>query len=198
LVLYPEYAAELEPILYTAFYLQEGREVTPPPFLRSRIRAELNQAMKNTPGPQGRVPVFFWRKVLNVGLLVFALLMTNTLFAQGALPGEALYNWKLVSEGLWRVIAADPVGADLKLSDRRINEYVAVSSDAQRRTAVLLGYNKLLVRFKVEETEADRARIMTVLKSQQDALNKVGLSIPELDNYFSGTSNSVIPVSSTP
>jgi hypothetical protein len=198
LALYPEYAAELEPVLYTAVYLQEGREVTPPPFLRSRIRAELNQAMKTTPGPQGRVPLFFFRRVLNVALIVLALLMTNTLFAQRALPGEALYNWKLASENLWRAITADPVGTDLKLSDRRINEYVAVSSDEQRRTEVLLGYNKLLVRFRDEKTEADRARIITVLKSQQDNLSQAGLSIPALDNYFSGTGNSISPVSTTP
>ena len=34
--------------------------------------------------------------------------------------------------------------------------------------------------------EADRARILSVLKSQQDSLHKAGLSIPELDNYFLG------------
>ncbi len=200
LAAYPEYAAQLEPILYTAVCLQEGREVTPPPFLRSRIRAELNQAMKSksTPGDDGRVPLFFRRKALNLAMLVFVFLTTNTVFAQGALPGEILYRWKLASENLWRSITADPVGTDLKLSDRRINEYVAVSSDEQRRTEVLLGYNKLLVRFKDDQTEADRARIMTVLKSQKNVLNKIGLSIPELDDYFSGINHSLSPVSSTP
>jgi hypothetical protein len=55
--------------------------------------------------------------------------------------------------------------------------------------AVLLGYNKLLVRFKDEQDEADRARILSVLKSQQDSLHQAGLSIPALDNYFSGTAS---------
>jgi hypothetical protein len=123
---------------------------------------------------------------LNVSVLVFALLMTNTVFAQEALPGETLYNWKLASENLWRAVAVDPLGTDLKLSDRRVNEYVAVSADQQRRTEVLLGYNKLLFRFKDQQDEADRARILNVLKSQQDSLHRVGLSIPELDRYFSG------------
>ncbi len=187
LKLYPEYAAQLEPILNTTVCLQEeGREVTPPSRLRARIRGELNQAMKNNPQKKSRFPVFFWRMALNVSVLVFAMVMTNTAFAQEALPGESLYNWKLASEDVWRAVTVDPLGTDLKLSDRRVNEYVAVSSDEQRRTEVLLGYNKLLVRFKDEQNEGDRARILSVLRSQQDSLHKVGLSIPELDRYFSG------------
>jgi len=120
---------------------------------------------------------------------VVALLMTSTAFAQDALPGESLYNWKLASETLWRAVTVDPLGTDLKLSDRRVSEFMAVSSDEQRRMKVLLGYNKLLVRFRNEQDEADRARILSVLKSQQDSLHQAGLSIPELDNYFSGAGN---------
>ena len=44
---YPEYAAQLEPILITVSCLQEeGRELVPPPALRARIRGELDHAMK--------------------------------------------------------------------------------------------------------------------------------------------------------
>ena len=112
--------------------------------------------------------------------------MTNTFFAQAALPGETLYNWKLASEKLWRAIAVDPLETDLQLSNRRIHEYVAVSADEKRRAEVLLGYNRLLVRFKDEQDENDRARIQSVLKTQHDSLHRIGLSIPELDSYFSG------------
>jgi hypothetical protein len=128
----------------------------------------------------------FWRMAVNVAVIILALVMTNTVFAQRALPGEQLYDWKLASEHFWRVVTTDPLGTDLKLSERRIDEYVAVSSDEERRKEVLLGYNQLIVRFKAEEDERDRARILNVLKSQQDSLRKVGLSIPELDSYFSG------------
>jgi hypothetical protein len=44
----------------------------------------------------------------------------------------------------------------------------------------------LLVRFRNEQDEADRARILSVLKSQQNSLHQAGLSIPELDKYLSG------------
>ena len=183
---HPKYAAQLEPILSTAVRLQRVREVMPPPFLRARIRAELTQNMESNPRQKRGLPVFFWRMALNVAVLLFALVMTNTVFAQGALPGETLYDWKLASENLWRVVTVDPVGTDLKISTRRINEYVAVSDDEARRARVLVGYNELLVRFQQEEDEADRERILLALKSQQDSLRKVGLSIPELDSYFSG------------
>ena len=156
------------------------------PCLRGRIRAELNHAVKDSSPQKRGLPLFFWRMALNVAVLLFALMMTNTVFAQGALPGDSLYNWKLTSERVWRAFATDQLAMDLKLSDRRIDEYVAVSSDETRRARVLVGYNELLVRFQAEEDEADRARILTALKSQQDSLRKVGLSIPELESYFSG------------
>ena len=57
---YPEYAAQLEPILITVLCLQsEGRDVVPSLALRSRIRGELNHAMKNNPKQKSRFPVFF-------------------------------------------------------------------------------------------------------------------------------------------
>lgn len=184
---YPQYSAQLEPILFTAMMLrEEGREVRPSPFLRASIRADLSRAKEDNPRRKRGLPVFFWRMALNIAVLMFALVMTNTAFAQGALPGESLYNWKLASENLWRTVTVDPLGTDLKISERRIDEYVAVSKDETRRAEVLTGYNRLLVRFREEQDTNDKARILNVLKSQQDSLRKVGLSIPELDSYFSG------------
>jgi hypothetical protein len=183
---FPNYAAELEPILSAATRLKRVRDVKPPPFLRARIHAQITQTIETNPRRRRGLPTFFWRMALNVSVLVLAIVMTNTVFAQSALPGDALYRWKLTSEHVWRVITTDPLGTDLRLADRRVDEYLAVSKDDSRRARVLLGYNELLVRFQAEEDEADRQRILTALKSQQDSLKKVGLSIPELDRYFSG------------
>jgi hypothetical protein len=185
LLYYPEYADQLEPILYAAARLKEVREIHPSPFLKARIRSDLERAIENDPSQRRHPPLFFWRMALNISVLTVVLVMANTLFAQGALPGESLYNWKLASENLWRSVTVDPLGTDLKLSDRRIDEYVALN-DEERRAQVLLGYNRLLVRFKEEQDESDKTRILTVLKSHQDSLRKVGLAIPELDSYFSG------------
>ena len=182
---YPKDSAQLEPILFAATQLKAVADIKPPPFLRARIRAQLTEKMESNPRQKRGLPVFFWRMALNMALLLFALVMTNTVFSQGALPGESLYSWKLISENVWRMVTVDPVGTDLKIADRRIDEYVSVSDEA-RRARVLVGYNQLLERFQAEEDEAERARILLALKSQQDSLRKVGLSIPSLDSYFSG------------
>jgi hypothetical protein len=59
---YPEYAAQLEPILITVLCLQdEGRDVVPPPALRARIRGELDEAMKSHPEEKSRFPVFLMK-----------------------------------------------------------------------------------------------------------------------------------------
>ena len=126
--------------------------------------------------------------------MILTVIMSNTFFAQKALPGEILYKWKLASENLWRAITVDPVGTDLELSNRRVHEYMAVSADQQRRRQVLSGYNILIVRFEVEHSEKDRARITSVLKSEQDTLHKVGLSIPALDNYFAARTSTNIAI----
>jgi hypothetical protein len=57
---YPEYAAQLEPILVTMLCLQdEGRDVFPPPVSRARIREKLEKAMRDKPQKKNRFPVFF-------------------------------------------------------------------------------------------------------------------------------------------
>lgn len=183
---HPKDADELEPYLRSAEHLKRGRAVAPSPFFEARLRSDLMRKIKATQRPAQRLPFFFQRMALNVGVLFLMFAFASTAFAQGALPGESLYGWKLASENVWRVLTTDPLGTDLQLSNRRINEYVAVSQDETRRARVLSGYHDLLVRFQSEADEAEKARILQVLKSQQYDLRKVGLSIPELDSYFAG------------
>jgi hypothetical protein len=80
---YPEYAAQLEPVLITLLCLQEeGRDVLPPPGLRSRIRDELELSMKKIPQKKSRLSVFFWRKTLGIATLLVALMVTHAAFTQ--------------------------------------------------------------------------------------------------------------------
>ena len=180
---YPAYASELEPVLSVAARLKRVRDVKPPPFLRGRVRANLTKAMKNNPRQKRGLSDYFWQMALNVGVLLVTLFTTSTALAQSALPGENLYRWKLNSEHVWRVISPDPLATDLRLADRRVNEYVAVSRDQTRQSRALLGYNELLVRFQAEQDEMNRERILVRLKSQQDSLKTAGMSIPELDKF---------------
>jgi hypothetical protein len=182
----PIHSTQLEPLLASAEQLQRGRAVAPSPLFAARLRSELMQKTRATSRPARGLPVFFQRMALNVGALMLMFSLITTAFAQVSLPGETLYGLKLASEHVWRVLTIDPVGTDLELSNRRIDEYVAVSRDEARRARVLTGYHDLLVRFQTENDEQEKARILQVLKSQQDSLRKVGLSIPELDSYFLG------------
>lgn len=186
---YPQFSSQLQPYLLAAWQLKYGREVRPSPFFKDRLRADLTQKIRSSPRPIRGLPLFFSRMALNVTVLVVAVVMVSTAFAQAALPGEALYSWKLASEGVWQTVTIDPLGTELRISNRRINEYVAISKDETRRTRVLNGYHTLLVHFETEKDPAEQARILVVLKTHQESLKKAGLSIPELDSYFSGASN---------
>jgi hypothetical protein len=197
----PMEASELEPYLRSAELLKRGRGVTPSPFFAARLRSNLMQQIEATRPPVRRFPFFFQRMALNVGVLLLMMAFVSTAFAQVSLPGDSLYGLKLASEDVWRVVTTDPVGTDLELADRRIDEYVAVSRDETRRARVLNGYRDLLVRFQTEKDEQEKARIQEALKSQQNDLSKVGLSIPELDSYFSGGATETggdFPVPETP
>jgi hypothetical protein len=113
-------------------------------------------------------------------------LASGIAFAQGAQPGDALYNWKLTSEYVWRMTSADQLGVDLTLSDRRLSELVWASSsgDELRRARALERYEELLIKFYNEKDERDRQRILPVLRAQHEILAESGISVPELEAYF--------------
>jgi len=183
LALYPEQAAQLEPLLKAATKLSLGREVIPDPAYKARTRAQLSIYMQQNP-QRKRVSPVFWRLAIGIATMLLAFLATGTSFAQSALPGDQLYDWKLTSENVWRMTSNDQLGVDITLSNRRVNELVVVSQDQIRRARAMENYEKLLVKFEAAKNEKDRSRIMPVLRAQHDALIKAGLTIPELEALF--------------
>jgi hypothetical protein len=180
LALYPEQAAQLEPLLKAATKLSRGREVVPDPAYKARTRARLSIYMQQNP-QRKRVSPVFWRFAIGLVTMLLVFLATGTSFAQQALPGDRLYNWKLTSENVWRMTSSDQLGVDLTLSNRRVSELVIVSGDQLRRARALENYERLLAKFNAAKTEKDRARILPVLRVQHESLTKAGVSIPELD-----------------
>jgi hypothetical protein len=180
LALYPEQAAELAPLLKAATKLSLGREVVPNPAYKARTRAKLSIYMQQNP-QRKRVSPIFWRVAIGVMTMLIAFLATGTSFAQSALPGDQLYNWKLTSENVWRMTSNDPLGVDITLSNRRVSELVVLSGDQMRRQRALENYEKLLIKFNATQNAKDRARILPVLRAQHESLTKAGVSIPELD-----------------
>jgi len=183
LALYPEQAAELEPLLKAATRLSRGREVVPDPAYKARTRAKLSIYMQQNP-QRKRVSPIFWRVAIGVMTMLIAFLATGTSFAQSALPGDQLYDWKLTSENVWRMTSSDQLGVDLTLSNRRVQEIVVVSGNQARQQRALENYQKLLVKFNATKNEKARARILPVLRAQHEALIKAGVLSPALDALF--------------
>jgi hypothetical protein len=183
LALYPEHAAELKPLLRAATRLSIGREVSPSPLYKARARGQLNTYMQQNP-QRKRVSPVFWRLSISLATMMLLFIASGTAFAQQAVPGDTLYNWKLTSEHLWRLTSSDQLGVDITLSNRRVNELMVVSGDEMRRDWAIEKYEELLVKFRNAEDATDRERILPVLRAQHEALIKAGVSIPELEVYF--------------
>jgi len=180
---YPEHAAQLTPLLVAATRLARGREVMPDPVYKTRARTQLNVYMQQHPQRRRLSPVL-WRFTISFATVLLLFIASGTAFAQSALPGDALYTWKLTSEHVWRLTSQDQLAVDITLSNRRVNELVVVSGNEMLRARAVENYEKLLIKFKAEQDQKKRARILPILRSQHEALIKAGISVPELEIYF--------------
>lgn len=183
LVRYPEHAEELKPLLRAATKLASAREVVPDPAYKARARTQLNIYMQQHP-QRKRISPILWRFAISFATVLLLFLASGIAFAQGTLPGDALYNWKLTSENVWRLTSNDQLSYDIMLSNRRVSELVSVSSDATRRERAVENYEKLLIKFSSEQDAKRRERIVPILRAQHEALIKAGVSVPELEIYF--------------
>ena len=178
---YPEQAAELKPLLAAANRLEKGAQLRPSAGFKARTRARLVSQMAAHPrggkSPVRRLPVFS-RLAFGLSALLLALAITATALAQSALPGETLYAWKLTSEQVWRAVSPDPAGVDLVLSERRLDEAVAVSGNANAQGVALDGYHKILTNLGHDKNPSDQVRIQAVLKTQQAKYRNAGLPTP--------------------
>jgi hypothetical protein len=180
---YPEHAAELKPLLQAATRLARGREIIPDPSYRARARTQLNVYMQQNP-QRKRISPVLWRFAISVAAVLLIFVASGTAFAQSSLPGDALYNWKLTSEHVWRLTSNDQLSVDITLSQRRVNELVSVSDNAARRARAVENYEKLLIKFQAEKDQVKRARILPILRAQHEALIKAGVDVTELETYF--------------
>lgn len=180
---YPEHAAELTSLLRTSARLAHAGDVIPSPVFKARTRTELNAYIHSHPRAKRPAP-FAWRLAYNVVTSLLAFLVLGTAIAQRALPGDTLFDWKITSERIWRVVSIDRLATDLTLSNRRVKELVRVYGDENRRTRAVQNYQQMLVRFKSDQNVSHQERIIPVLRFHQQSLSQVGISIPELDSYF--------------
>jgi hypothetical protein len=190
---YPEYAAELRPLLEAALQLQRGKKVRPSGAARDRTRSKLTdyiEAHPRRPRNLKQVP----RLVFVALSLVLALVVAVPAFAQDALPGQALYALKLTTERAWRAAAPDPAAADLTLADRRTDEILALAnnqahaarddSSTLAESEGIAAYTDVLTRLETETTGPDGAHILKVLQAHQEKLLHAGIRVPELDHIL--------------
>jgi hypothetical protein len=199
LALYSDHAEQLRPLLQTAFFLNRERDVMPLPTFSAFARSALIQYALSHPRRQPRGLALSWRTAMTLAMLVVALLVTGTAYAQSALPGDIDYGWKRTSELVWHVLAPDPVAADIILAERRLNEWIAVANDPALNTSARNSYRDALSRLESPRDVETFALIVPVLKSHQQMLKNAGLPTSELDNYLTEMLTPVvIPVIEVP
>lgn len=174
---YPQQAAELRPLLAAAEKMETGTQVQPLPAFRLRARGQLIAHMRAHPRRAAK-PVFapLFRLAVGLATLLLAFLVTGTALAQSALPGEALYPWKLTSEQAWLRLSPDPPGAQLALAARRVDEALAVSDDPAALGIALRGYRDILAELAMYTDPAARQRIELGLQIQKERLKESGLA----------------------
>jgi hypothetical protein len=178
---HPKYALQLEPVLLTSLDLELGREARPSPAFKARVRAKLTQEMLAHPRRAIRLGFMLRRLATSFAMIVLALVVAGTVYAQGALPGQPFYSWKLASENIWRAVSPDPVGTDLAIAERRADELIAVGDNPAQRAQILEAYLAVLTRLELETNAANEARIHLVLDSQLEELNQSGVSLPGVE-----------------
>lgn len=178
---YPGHAPALEPILLTSLDLERGREARPSAAFKARVRIRLIQEMQAHPRKTVRFQFLFTRLATGFAVMLLALFVAGTVYAQGALPGQFLYTWKLMSENVWRAISPDPIGTDLAIAERRANELIAIGNNAAMRLQAQNAYLEVVARLELEMNAENEERIRTILDSQIEELNQSGVAIPPLE-----------------
>jgi hypothetical protein len=131
----------------------------------------------------------FTKLALNFTALACTLLIAGTAYAQSALPGNSFYPWKLASERVWRAVSADPVSTDIRVLNRRANEWIAVANDPLLGPTALERYHQAENTLKSVVTADTEGRILPALESNKQLLEDSGVWInpPELDSVpFNG------------
>ncbi len=178
LLRYPEQAAEIKLLLGAAARLQEQVQVRPSAAFRARTQAKLYAHMEAHPQPKRKwlkLPFSLPRFILILAVLLLAFIASGTALAQSALPGATFYPWKLTTEQIWRAVSPDPVGVDLSLVERRVDEIVAVDGDTSAQEISLDGYQHVLNDLGKYQGPAVQSRIQQTLLIQQQRLKTTGI-----------------------
>ena len=137
--IYPEHAAELEPLLRTAVATSQAVDVQPAPEFKARARYQFQSIFQQVK-PRRRLPVLSWQPrwamVLVIVLAVFLAGSGTVVAADSSMPGSPLYPVKLVTEQVrLQLTPSDIHKAELYavLADRRVNEIAYLVNKGKNR-----------------------------------------------------------------
>ena len=132
---YPEYAAELEPLLQTALEAKETLEIAPRPEFRERARYQILTELRDIEErKQRRFSLFGWQPrwaTAAIAVLVLLVASSGTVAAAGnSLPDQTLYPVKLATERVRLALTPSALGKAeyyAELVDKRVNEIISMS-----------------------------------------------------------------------
>ena len=131
---YPEYAAELEPLLRTAVLVNKAVNVKPSEDFRAKARYQLQTMMAKSKAPRRAAFVPRWAIAVCTVLLLFVLGGGTVLAANNSMPGSPLYGVKLMTENLSVKLAGSPeekVELYATLANRRVTEMVWMADNGK-------------------------------------------------------------------
>jgi hypothetical protein len=193
---YPDQARELKPMLETAVGFGRGRELTPSPAFKRRARRTLTDYWQAHPQRRAGPSRLALRLAAAIVVTVALLTLVGTAYAQNALPGQTLYDWKITSEKAWRAVAPDPVAVDLSIADRRADELMVVVRQSEqpgqqgRKAEAIQNYQQSLQQLQTDanasKNASDKGQIMRALESHKKKFTDAGIDDPQLDEIFHG------------
>ena len=131
---------------------------------------------------------------MTFAVLMAALLVTGTVHAQTVLPGDNFYSWKRASEEVWRALSINSINADIALSERRLNEWVAVADDPKLSSEAMLDYFEELDRLKQKETVETHSFIAPIIRTHHEILDDAGLPGADLVESYVALLVTPLPV----
>ncbi|NQT05408.1 MAG: hypothetical protein HQ577_05295 [Dehalococcoidia bacterium] len=131
---YPEYAAELAPLLQTALEAKETLEIAPSPEFREKARYQILTELRDIEErKQRRFSFFGWQPrwaTAAIAVLVLLVASSGTVAAAGnSLPDQTLYPVKLATERVRLALTPSALGKAeyyAELVDKRVNEIISM------------------------------------------------------------------------
>ena len=169
---YPDYAAELEPLLQTALDTKEITAIKPRPEFREKVSYQFQAALREMEPKKSRAFLNWQPRWATAVIVIVVLLLagSGTVVAAGSsLPDDPLYQVKIATEAVRLKLTPSALGkAELyvKLADKRVAEIIEMADKGevkqveittQRLNAQLVAMANLPVPGGVEKTEKQLA-----------------------------------------